>query len=40
MYFNGDGVSKNRSEAIKWTSKAAEQGDVAAKNNLKIYMSE
>lgn len=36
MYYNGEGVKKDYKEAIKWYSKAAEQGQENAKENLKI----
>ena len=34
MYFNGDGVPQNDAEAMKWYSKAAEQGLAAAQDKL------
>ena len=33
-YENGRGVSQNYSEAAKWYSKSAEQGNAGAQNNL------
>ena len=33
-YFNGKGVSKDESEAVRWYRKAAEQGDADAQANL------
>lgn len=33
-YANGEGVSKDMSEAVKWWRKAAEQGDEDAKKAL------
>ena len=34
IYFNGYGVEQDYEEAVKWYSKAAEQGDADAQNNL------
>ena len=34
MYFNGDGVTQDYTEAVKWYTKAAEQGHAAAQTNL------
>ncbi len=34
MYYKGDGVIKDLTEAINWCRKAAEQGDVQAQYNL------
>ena len=34
-YYSGDGISKDKSEAIKWFRKAAEQGDEDAIEVLK-----
>ena len=34
MYYWGNGVSQDYSEAVKWYRKAAEQGDAEAQNNL------
>jgi CHAT domain-containing protein/TPR repeat protein len=34
MYQNGEGVTKNYTEAVKWYRKAAEQGYAQAQNNL------
>ena len=40
MYYNGQGVTQDDSEAVRWLRKAAEQGDAnvktAANNALKI----
>jgi len=36
MYDNGEGVSENDAEAIKWYQKAAEQGDADAQSNLGV----
>lgn len=33
-YYNGEGVVKNKAEAIKWFRKAAEQGNAAAQSQL------
>ena len=33
MYGNGEGVSQDDEEAVKWYTKAAEQGDVDARWN-------
>ena len=33
-YYNGQGVTQDYSEAVKWFRKAAEQGYAAAQNNL------
>ena len=33
-YYNGKGVTKNYTEAVKWYRKAAEQGDAYAQYNL------
>lgn len=30
MYYNGHGVTRNYSEALKWFHKAADQGNTAA----------
>jgi hypothetical protein len=35
MYRNGQGVTKNEAEAVKWYRRAAEQGNVDAKQDLK-----
>ena len=35
-YYNGVGVSKDYSEAVKWFRKAAYQGDANAQNNYAI----
>lgn len=37
MYDNGETVSQDKAEAVKWYRKAAEQGNERAKNNLKNY---
>ena len=34
MYYNGEGVLQDYTEAVKWYRKAAEQGYAAAQNNL------
>ena len=34
MYANGEGVSENGTEAVRWYRMAAEQGDAAAQHNL------
>ena len=34
MYANGDGVPEDDAKAVEWFSRAAEQGDPAAQNNL------
>ena len=34
MYDNGEGVTQNDKEAVKWYLKAAEQGDAKAQNSL------
>ena len=34
MYANGEGVPQDFQEAFAWYSRAAEQGDVEAQNNL------
>ena len=34
MYYNGYGVKQDYSEALKWYSKASEQGLAEAQNNL------
>jgi len=36
MYFNGEGVTENDAEAVKWFRKAAEQGDALAQKNLGV----
>lgn len=36
MYANGNGVSKNATEAVKWYRKAAEQGYAPAQSNLGV----
>lgn len=36
LYYHGNGVQKNVSEAVKWYKKAAEQGMEDAKEKLKI----
>jgi len=35
-YYNGDGVKKDLTEAVKWYRKAADQGDFIAQYNLGI----
>lgn len=35
IYLEGIGVTKNRSEAVKWAQKAARLGNTTAQNNLK-----
>ena len=37
MYDEGNGVSENQKEAVKWLTKAAEQGDVDAAFNLGMH---
>ena len=39
-YHNGDGVTKDDAEAVKWYGKAAEQGYVPAQYSLSIMYSE
>jgi len=34
MYFHGEGVPQNYSEALRWYRKSADQGDAKAQNNL------
>jgi TPR repeat protein len=34
MYNSGEGVPRDNAEAVKWYSKAAEQGDANAQYNL------
>ena len=34
MYYNGEGVKKEYTEAARWFTKAAEQGDAEAQNRL------
>ncbi|MBN1764740.1 MAG: sel1 repeat family protein [Sedimentisphaerales bacterium] len=36
MYYNGEGVPENDEEALKWYTKAAEQGDADAQFNLGV----
>ena len=36
MYYNGNGVTQDKSEAVKWCRKAAEQGLAGAQRNLGI----
>ena len=36
MYYNGDGVLKDYKQALKWFTKAAEQGYADAQYNLGI----
>jgi TPR repeat protein len=36
MYINGEGVSQDNKEAVKWITKAAEQGYAAAQKDLGI----
>jgi TPR repeat protein len=36
-YAYGEGVPKNEKEAVKWWTKAAEQGDALAKKALTHY---
>ena len=36
MYFNGDGVTQDHTEAVKWYTKAAEQGHAKAQYNLGV----
>jgi TPR repeat protein len=35
MYYQGHGVQKDYSQALFWYRRAAEQGNVAAQNNLR-----
>ena len=35
-YYNGEGVTKDYAEAVRWWRKAAEQGVAAAQNNLGV----
>ena len=35
-YYNGEGVAQNYAEAVKWWSKAAEQGQAEAKTALRL----
>ncbi len=37
MYYNGFGVTQDRTEAKKWWEKSAAQGNQTAINNLKDY---
>lgn len=39
LYQKGLGVEKNQSEALVWLSKAATQGHIIAKEQLKIFLS-
>jgi uncharacterized protein len=36
MYLLGEGVEQNNSEAKKWYTKSAEQGNADAKANLEV----
>ena len=36
-YYDGEGVPQNYTEAVRWTRKAAEQGDVIAQKNLGVF---
>ncbi len=36
MYANGEGVSQDYQEAVKWYRRAAEQGDAGAQYNLAL----
>lgn len=36
MYYNGDGVKQDKTEALKWVAKAAEQGLACAQYNLGV----
>ena len=38
-YYRGEGVTKNKKEAVKWYTKAAKQGDKRAKKALKMLKS-
>ena len=38
-YFRGKGVTKDYEEAVKWWTKAAEQGDEQAKKQLELLKS-
>ena len=38
-YYNGEGVSQDYAEAVKWFRRAAEQGDAEAQNNLGLAYS-
>ena len=35
MYENGYGIEQDKTKAVEWYRKAAEQGNERAKNNLK-----
>ena len=35
-YYNGDGVDQNYTEAVKWLSKAADQGHDKAQTELRL----
>ena len=39
MYATGRGVEKDEKEAVKWYTKAAEQNDSSAQNNLGVMYS-
>ena len=36
MHANGEGVTENDAEAVKWFHKAADQGHAEAQNNLAL----
>ena len=36
-FYNGDGVKKNRMEAVRWAKKAAENGDATSMYNLYLF---
>jgi len=41
MFYRGDGVEVNKSEALRWFTKAAEQGDLEAMFGMaRVYMSQ
>jgi len=39
-YYNGEGVVKDQTEAVKWWRKAAEQGHAKAQSTLGVYYSD
>ena len=36
MYYHGEGIKQNDAEALRWFTKAAEQGDAEAQTNLGV----
>ena len=36
MYFNGQGISQDHQEAVKWITLSADQGEVESQKNLGI----